>query len=215
MKHVIRIMGYGFFLTLLLIIMGGFIDVSFLAGYLSIFGDLFSILSAVLSLGLGAFSIVLSLGGKHILRKLKNFYLSKMFGANLSLSIIIDRDYNELVILAFLVSFYHENMAEYESENEIFFPAISCDVSHPKFRILQRMAEDWFVTDVTFQFKEPYEQMRQTPSKETKYPEARYFHINDEFAKLVSPKGKLIRYPIEAYDGKSLPFGYEKYFVIL
>ncbi len=209
------IMGYGFFLTLLLIIMSGLMGVSF-TEYTSVLETVFSIVSAILSLGLGIFSIVLSVGGKHILRKLKNFYLNKMFGVNLSLSVIVDRDYNELMILAYLVSFYRENMAEYETEEEVFFPAISCDVSHPKFRILQRLAEDWFVTDVTFQNKSRYEEMRQVPSEQiTEYPEARYFHINDEFTKLISSKIKKIRYPIEAYSGSSLPFGYEKYFVIL
>lgn len=121
-----------------------------------------------------------------------------------------------LMILAYLVNYYKENMAEYETEDEMFFPAISCSVSHPKFRILQRLAEDWFVTDVTFQNKTRYEEMRQTPSSQlTEFPEARYFHINEEFAKLLLSKDKKIRYPIEAYDGKRLPFGYEKYFVIL
>lgn len=207
-----KIMGYGFFLTLLLIIVSGWTDTSI---DLPVLGTVFSILSAILSLGLGIFSIVLSVGGKHILRKVNNFYLKKMFGVNLPLSLVVDRDYNELMILAYLVNFYKENMVEYESENEMYFPAIQCDVSHPKFRTLQRLAEDWFVTDVTWIFKNQYEEMLQTPPSGKKYPEARYFHINDEFAKLISPHSKLIRYPIEAYDGKSLPFGYEKYFVIL
>jgi hypothetical protein len=205
----------GLFGLLLFIIMGGWFDFSFLARNAALLETLFSIFSALISLALGAFSIVLSLGGKHILRKLKNFYFNKMFGVDLSLSVIIDRDYNELMILAHLINFYKENMAEYETEDTMYFPAVSCDVSHPKFRILQRLAEDWYVTDVTFQCKKRYEDMRQVPEKITEFPEARYFHINQEFAQLISPKTKRIVHPIEAYDGTNLPFGYEKYFVIL